>query len=42
MDLEDFIAFDIEDGDVVVAAAKDDIATNISEKAKDFFKKMGS
>lgn len=42
MDLEDFIAFDIEEGDIVVAAAKDDIATNISEKAKDFFKKMGS
>ena len=39
---DDFIASDIPEGHIVVAACKDDCASNLSPKARQWFVEMGS
>lgn len=39
---EEFIDHEVPGGHIVVAACKDDCMTNLSRKAKKWFKKMGS
>ena len=40
--LDALIDTGIEHGDVVIAVCKDECFTNLSDKAKDWFKSMGS